>query len=148
MFDKPTWIFTTKLRGIFKTVLGIGRRVVITGTSGIGKSAFLVYYTVRPLATGHDDNPPIVVFHEKGGSKCYAYGGMSTLRGDIEGFRHFASLRETWYLVDSSPDPQLVEARTIISASPKTVYFKMNQYRKLTNEYHGVTTWPHRCWKS
>ncbi|KAF9177920.1 hypothetical protein BGZ51_008283, partial [Haplosporangium sp. Z 767] len=35
-------------------------RVVVTGTSGIGKSAFLVYFTIRLLATGSDDNPSIV----------------------------------------------------------------------------------------
>ncbi|KAK3813776.1 MAG: hypothetical protein JOS17DRAFT_675469, partial [Linnemannia elongata] len=38
---------------------------------------------------------------------------------------------ETWYLVDSSPDPQLVEARTVISASPKTLYSEMNQYQEI-----------------
>lgn len=60
------------------------------------------------------------------------YGGVSTLRyGDIEDFWPFLGLRETWYLVDSSPDPQLVEARTVISASPKTLYSEMNQYQEI-----------------
>ncbi|KAG0030364.1 hypothetical protein BGZ81_002746 [Podila clonocystis] len=45
------------------------KRVVVTGTSGIGKSAFLVYFTIRLLATSRDDNPPIVVLHKNGGSK-------------------------------------------------------------------------------
>ncbi|KAH7038616.1 hypothetical protein BKA57DRAFT_539669 [Linnemannia elongata] len=108
------------------------RRVVVTGTSGIGKSVFLVYFTIRLLATSLDDNPPIVIFHKNGGSKCYVYGGVSTLRyGDIEDFRPFLGLRETWYLVDSSPNPQLVEARTVISASPKTLYSEMNQYQEI-----------------
>ncbi|KAG0076645.1 hypothetical protein BGZ90_008382 [Linnemannia elongata] len=84
------------------------------------------------LATSLDDNPPIVIFHKNGGSKCFVYGGVSTLRfGDIEDFRPFLGLRETWYLVDSSPNPQLVEARTVISASPKTLYSEMNQYQEI-----------------
>ncbi|KAI1315238.1 hypothetical protein EDD11_001070 [Mortierella claussenii] len=72
------------------------KRVIVTGTAGIGKSAFLVYFTIRLLATSSDDNPPIVVFHEKRGSKCYVYGGLSTLRyGDIEDFQPFLHLPET-----------------------------------------------------
>ncbi|KAI7822706.1 hypothetical protein BC939DRAFT_177436 [Gamsiella multidivaricata] len=108
------------------------KHVVVTGTSGIGKSAFLVYFTIRLLATSSNDNPPIVVFQEKGGSKCYVYGGLSTLRyGDIEDFRPFLNLPETWYLVDSSPNPLLERARTIISASPKTLHSEMNQYQEV-----------------
>ncbi|KAG0246080.1 hypothetical protein BG011_002565, partial [Mortierella polycephala] len=108
------------------------KRVVVTGTSGIGKSAFLVYFTIRLLTTSSDDNPPIVIFQEKGGSKCYVYGRLSTLRyGDIEDFRPFLNLPETWYLVDSSPNPLLVRAKTIISVSPKTLYSEMNQYQEI-----------------
>lgn len=108
------------------------KRMVVTGTSGIGKSAFLVYFTIRLLAASSDDNPSIVVFHEKGGSKCYVFGGVSTLRyGDIEDFRPFLDLRETWYLVDSAPRPQLVEAKTIISVSPKTLYSEVDQYQEI-----------------
>ncbi|KAK5829403.1 hypothetical protein F5H01DRAFT_330146 [Linnemannia elongata] len=126
LYNEITWKFQDSPRN------RAWKRVVVTGTSGIGKSAFLVYFTIRLLATSLDDNPPIVVFHEKGGSKCYVYGGVSTLRyGDIEDFRPFLGLRETWYLVDSSPDPQLVEARTVISASPKTLYSEMNQYQEI-----------------
>ncbi|KAG0284798.1 hypothetical protein BGZ98_005790, partial [Dissophora globulifera] len=103
------------------------KEIVVTGTAGIGKSAFLVYFTIRLLATAGDDNPPIVIFHGKGGSECYVYGGLSTVRfGEINDFRPFLNLPETWYLVDSSPNPQLGRARTIISASPKTLYAEKN----------------------
>ncbi|KAF8923403.1 hypothetical protein BGZ58_002990, partial [Dissophora ornata] len=49
------------------------KQVVVTGTSGIGKSAFLLYFTIRLLATGSDGNPSIVIFQEveKQISWCY-----------------------------------------------------------------------------
>ncbi|KAG0195610.1 hypothetical protein BGX28_001002 [Mortierella sp. GBA30] len=126
LYDEVSWKFQDSPRNRTR------KHVVLTGTSGIGKSAFLVYFTVRLLATGSDDNPSIVVFQEKGGSKCYAYGGLSTVRyGDIEDFRPFLDLPETWYLVDSSPNPRLENARTIISASPKTLFSELNQYQEV-----------------
>ena len=103
------------------------KEIVVTGTAGIGKSAFLAYFTIRLLATAGDNDPPIVIFQEKGSSECYVYGGLSTLRcGDIKVFEPFLNLPETWYLVDSSPNPKLGRARTIISASPKTLYAEKN----------------------
>jgi hypothetical protein len=98
------------------------KRVIVTGTAGIGKSAFLVYFITRLLATSSEDGPPIIIFQERGSSKCYAYGGLTTVRfGDIEEFRPFLTLERTWYIVDSST-PLLMEARTIIAASTKTLY--------------------------
>ncbi|KAF9921127.1 hypothetical protein BGZ65_010620, partial [Modicella reniformis] len=97
-------------------------RIVIAGTSGIGKSSFLVYFIARLLSESEPENPPIVIFQMKEGSGCCVYGGISTLRGgDISEFQSFLDLSETWYLVDSSPKPMMKGSRIIISASPKTV---------------------------
>ncbi|KAG0273941.1 hypothetical protein BGZ97_010591, partial [Linnemannia gamsii] len=77
----------------------------------------------------NDDNPPIIIFHTKRSAKCYVYGGLSTVRsGNIEDFEPFLSLPETWYFVDSSPDPILGRAKTVISASPKTLFSEAHQY--------------------
>ncbi|KAF9188894.1 hypothetical protein BGZ51_000232 [Haplosporangium sp. Z 767] len=130
--------------------------IVVTGTSGIGKSAFLVYFTIRLLATGSDDNPSIVIFQVRGESKCYVYGGLSTLRyGDITDFTPFLHQPETWYLVDSSPEPWLERAKTIISASPKALYFRVNQYKEVDDEVpwqYYMAPWTleelERCWCS
>ncbi|KAF9085116.1 hypothetical protein BGX27_003549 [Mortierella sp. AM989] len=59
---------------------GVKKHMVVTGTEGIGKSVFLVYFTIRILATSSEDNPPIIIFQEKERSKCYAFGGLSTVR--------------------------------------------------------------------
>ena len=106
------------------------KHVVVTGTSGIGKSAFLVYFTIRLLAESGDDYPPIIIFHTKRSAECYVFGGRSTVRsGTIEDFKPFLSLPDTWYFVDSSPDPVLDQAKTVISASPKTLFSEAQQYQ-------------------
>ncbi|KAG0240234.1 hypothetical protein BGX31_002167 [Mortierella sp. GBA43] len=106
------------------------KSVVVTGTAGIGKSAFLIYFTIRLLATSSDDSPPI-----REGSGCYAYGGLTTIRsGDVKDFEPFLNLAETWYIVDSSPEPQITDARTIISASPKALYFDMGPYQEVDKD--------------
>ncbi|RUP47599.1 hypothetical protein BC936DRAFT_145547 [Jimgerdemannia flammicorona] len=117
--DSPPW--TTNL-------------ITVTGTSGIGKSAFLVYFTIRLLAESNDDNPPIIIFHAKGGdSECYAFGGKTTFRaGSIIDFADLLTLPETWYLADSVSHPWLRTAKTIIAVSPKTLNSGANDYQEVT----------------
>lgn len=101
---------------------GIRNRIIVSGTSGIGKSAFLVYFAVRLLAESDDDNPPIIIFHTKRSDKCFVFGGRTAVRsGSLEDFEPFLSLPDTWYLADSSDQPALDRAKTIIAASPKTL---------------------------
>ncbi|KAG0066502.1 hypothetical protein BGZ92_005318, partial [Podila epicladia] len=47
----------------------------------------------------------------------------------LEDFEPFLDVRDTWYLVDSSPNPVLSQAKTIISASPKTLASETQQYK-------------------
>ncbi|KAI8599790.1 hypothetical protein EDD21DRAFT_151048 [Dissophora ornata] len=121
---------------ILKTFEKIGQKqIVVTGTSGIGKSVFLVYLVIRLLVESDADNPPIIVFHTKQSKKCFAFGGCSTVRsGDIEDFAPFLSLPDTWYLVDSSPEPVLNKARTVIAASPKTLFSGANPYQDVDKD--------------
>ncbi|KAI7829509.1 hypothetical protein BC939DRAFT_9926 [Gamsiella multidivaricata] len=120
-------------------------RIVVAGTPGIGKSAFLLYFTIRLLAASNDDNPPLVVFHTQEGSDCYVYGGISTVRqGKIDDFRLLLDLPETWYLIDSSPNPALVQAKTIISASPQILCPDSGRYQdvlKETPQLHYMAPW-------
>lgn len=111
------------------------KQIVVTGTSGIGKSVFLVYLAIRLLAESDCDNPPIIIFHTKQSTKCLAYGGLSTVRyGDIKDFAPFLTLPETWYLVDSSPEPVLNQARTVLAASPKTLFSKASPYQDVDKD--------------
>ncbi|KAG0251529.1 hypothetical protein BGZ95_006869 [Linnemannia exigua] len=116
------------------------KHVVVTGTAGIGKSAFLVYFAIRLLAESDDDDPPIIVFHTKGSRKCYVFGGRSTVRsGDVEAFEPFLSLPDTWYFVDSSHDPVLGQAKTVIAYSTKILYSEARQFKDVDKE----VTWRH-----
>ncbi|KAG0280680.1 hypothetical protein BGZ96_001467 [Linnemannia gamsii] len=64
------------------------------------------------------------------GTSGIVFGGRSTVRsGTIEDFKPFLSLPDTWYFVDSSPDPILDRAKTVISASPKTLFSEAQQYQ-------------------
>ncbi|KAI8606756.1 hypothetical protein EDD21DRAFT_422126 [Dissophora ornata] len=84
------------------------KRLILTGTSGIGKSAFLAYFTIRILATSSEGNPPIVIFQDKSSIDCFAYGG------------------------------------TIISASPETLYSKVDQYREVDKRvswHYHIAPW-------
>ncbi|KAF9198323.1 hypothetical protein BGZ49_000879 [Haplosporangium sp. Z 27] len=107
-------------------------RIVVTGTAGIGKSSFLIYFAIRLLATSNEEDPPIVIIQRKEDSECYAFGGLSSVRnGDIKDFTPFLDLPNTWFLVDSSPKPELTEARTIFSVSPKTLFSESNLYQEI-----------------
>ncbi|RUO96576.1 hypothetical protein BC936DRAFT_141808 [Jimgerdemannia flammicorona] len=111
-------------------------RITVTGTSGIGKSAFLVYFTIRLLAESDGENPPIIIFHAKGeDSECYAFGGKTTFRaGSIIDFAPLLRLPETWYLADSVSHPRLRKAKTIIAVSPKTLNSGANDYQEVTKK--------------
>ncbi|KAF9978383.1 hypothetical protein BGZ73_002562 [Actinomortierella ambigua] len=49
------------------------KHIVVIGTAEIGKSTFLVYFAIRALVESDDDNPPTIIFHNKGSKKCYAF---------------------------------------------------------------------------
>ncbi|GJJ72954.1 hypothetical protein EMPS_05312 [Entomortierella parvispora] len=113
---------------IVKTFESGVNRIIVTGTSGIGKSVFLVYLAIRLLA----ESDTIVIFHTNRGDECYAFGGRWTVRyGKIEDFRPFLTLSETWYLADSSPAPELSKARTVIAASPEILFSESVSYHNI-----------------
>ncbi|RUS20151.1 hypothetical protein BC937DRAFT_86273 [Endogone sp. FLAS-F59071] len=107
--------------------------LVVCGTSGIGKSAFLLYLTIRLLAKRP---APIIIFHAKSQlSECYAFGGTSCFRsGNIADFKGLLNLPETWYLVDSVAMPECFIAKTVIAASPNTLETNDYQYVLLLNK--------------
>jgi len=113
-------------------------RMVLIGTSGIGKSVFLIYFTIRLLAECDNNNPPVVIFHPKIGTshtECYVFGGTLTFRtGSIADFSEFFTLPETWYLADGISNPQLFETKTIIVVSPNTLYAGSNEYQEVDKE--------------
>ncbi|KAF9087871.1 hypothetical protein BGX27_002839 [Mortierella sp. AM989] len=118
-------------------------RLIVSGTPGIGKSAFLVFFAIRLLVESDENKPPIVVFQEKESSTCYVYGGLDLIISrDISGFKFLLNLPETWYLVDSSRNPALSVARSIYSISPETLEAKMyDNVAKETSKYYYMSPW-------
>ncbi|KAF9896266.1 hypothetical protein BX616_007798 [Lobosporangium transversale] len=84
------------------------------------------------LATSNEEDLPIITIQKRENSKCYAFGGRSVIRyGNIEDFEPFPQLPNTWFLVDSSPTPRLLTARTIFSVSPRTFFYGLNGYQEV-----------------
>ncbi|KAF9383571.1 hypothetical protein BGX21_001547 [Mortierella sp. AD011] len=117
-------------------------RLIVTGTSGIGKSAFLVYFAIRLLAESDENDPPIIVFHQKESRTCYVYGRMSVIYStNILDVVFLLGLPETWYLVNSSEDPVLSCAKSIFSVSPKTLTTRYKGVAKETPNYYHMSPW-------
>ncbi|KAF9427355.1 hypothetical protein BGZ76_002369 [Entomortierella beljakovae] len=120
------------IEGVDGEDVEVDRQVTLSGTPGIGKSSFLIYFIIRVLATSSEDSPPIIICQEKESTNCYAFGGLNTVRkGCYDDFLPFLELTRTWYLVDSSPTPRTPKARTIISASPKTLFSEEGLYQEI-----------------
>ncbi|KAF9406025.1 hypothetical protein BGZ76_006429, partial [Entomortierella beljakovae] len=131
----------TRLRDTEDTEENMSNRIIVTGTPGIGKSAFLVYFSIRLLSEYIGDEPPIIIFQSKWGTTCYAFGGDSIVRGTRGVFKNFLDLPETWYLVDSSPVLELSQSRAIFSASPNELEDTLKEVVKQRPLFYHMTPW-------
>ncbi|PKY52515.1 hypothetical protein RhiirA4_470194 [Rhizophagus irregularis] len=97
-------------------------KFIITGTSGVGKTCFLLYLLIQLLC--NDDNVTII-FQPRDGKTCYCFKGSNLETGKIDDFSDDLYSPKTWYLVDSkqpSIDPKSSNsARTVVAASPNSL---------------------------
>jgi hypothetical protein len=123
-------------------------RILLTGTPGIGKSTFLIYFIIRHLyeftiAPDPRKNPTVTFQNDKlsvvssgrmrdvlilqpvkAGDEFYAFAGPNIVRkGTYSDFRAFFLLPTTWYLVDWKPKSQPVSkpATTLFALSPNSI---------------------------
>jgi hypothetical protein len=113
-------------------------RILLTGTSGIGKSTFLIYFIIRHLyesiiAPNSKKNPvisssgmrDILIFQPaQSDNKFYAFAGPNIVRtGTYSDFEAFFLLPTTWYLVDWKPasKPVSEKAATLFALSPNSI---------------------------
>jgi hypothetical protein len=113
-------------------------RILLTGTSGIGKSTFLIYFIIRHLyesiiAPNSKKNPvisssgmrDILIFQPaQSDNKFYAFAGPNIVRtGTYSDFEAFFLLPTTWYLVDWKPasNPISEKAATLFALSPNSI---------------------------
>jgi hypothetical protein len=110
---------------------------LLTGTPGIGKSTFLIYFIIRHLyesiiAPNSKENPvisssgmrDILIFQPAGSdNEYYAFAGPNIVRtGTYSDFQAFFLLPTTWYLVDWKPvsKPKSEKAATLFALSPNS----------------------------
>jgi hypothetical protein len=113
-------------------------RILLTGTPGIGKSSFLIYFIIRHLyksitAPNSEENPvisssgmrDILIFQPAGSDgEYYAFAGPDIVRkGTYSDFEDFFFLPTTWYLVDWKPvsPPKNEDAATLFALSPNSI---------------------------
>jgi len=110
--------------------------IIVTGTSGISKSVFLIYLIIRHLTKSDGSKPPIIIFHTKGGnSKCYALQANQLCMLEILVIlylEHSSSFMKhgTWWTAPQ--DQNTVCAKTVISVSPKTLYSDSNECQEVS----------------
>jgi hypothetical protein len=107
-------------------------RILLTGTPGIGKSAFLIYFIIRYLyeSTRAPDvrKRDILIFQPtESDNEFYAFAGPNIVRmGTYSDFRAFFLLPTTWYLVDWKPisRPKSTPAATLFALSSDSIQDK------------------------
>jgi hypothetical protein len=107
-------------------------RILLTGTPGIGKSTFLIYFIIRYLyestrVPDSSENPAVrdVLIFQPANSEneFYAFAGPNIVRkGTRSDFEALFLLSTTWYLVDWKPKsgPVSVPALTLFALSPNS----------------------------
>ncbi|CAG8470223.1 14015_t:CDS:2 [Acaulospora morrowiae] len=109
-------------------------RFLISGTSGVGKSCFLIYLLIRLLCNKTDAT---VIFRPVDGDLLYCFRDSNLLVGDFKEFSEQLYYNsKAWYLVDGTV-PEDVIARTVVSASSKDIKDKRFQHfvKNLVNEF-------------
>jgi hypothetical protein len=98
-------------------------RILLTGTSGIGKSTFLVYFIIRHLYEPRIQD--VLIFQPaRSNDEFYAFAGPNIVRkGTYSDFEAFFLLPTTWYLVDWKPKsgPISMPAATLFALSPNSI---------------------------
>jgi hypothetical protein len=112
------------------------KRITLTGTPGIGKSSFLIYFLVRymyesTLSPGSSKSPTcasqdykghvVILQPRKSRNIFYAFGGQGIIRkGTDSDFEAYFLLPSTLYLVDWKPLTGIydVNATTVFALSP------------------------------
>jgi hypothetical protein len=112
-------------------------RILLTGTPGIGKSTFLIYFIIRHLyesiiTPGSRKNPTatfqkrdILIFQPaESNDEFYVFASSNIVRkGTYSDFEAFFLLPTTWYLVDWKPEshPKKGKAATLFALSPNSI---------------------------
>ena len=116
-------------------------RMAITGTSGIGKSAFLIYILWR--LANEKKTKTVIYRRQNDGELAYVFqndGCWET--SNISGLLRFFDDPDTWYLTDSlMPPPEERNATTILVSSPVGKFYKAFLKYSGTAPLHYLPVW-------
>jgi hypothetical protein len=95
---------------------------LLTGTPGIGKSTFLIYFIIQHL---YERKRDVLIFQPAGSeNEFYAFASPNIVRkGTYRDFEAVFLLPTTWYLVDWKPvtRPKSTPATTLFALSPNSI---------------------------
>jgi hypothetical protein len=132
-------------------------RILLTGTPGIGKSTFLIYFIIRHLykSINSEENPvissnrmrDILIFQPaRSDNEYYAFAGPNLVRmGTHSDFKDFF-LPTTWYLVDWKPvsPPTNEDAATLFALSPNSIQDEdFKDFEKVLSRSLCMPVWTH-----
>nr|CAG8607904.1 10953_t:CDS:2 [Entrophospora candida] len=113
-------------------------KFLITGTSGIGKSCFLIYVLIQLLC-----EDATVIFQPFNDEYLYCFENLTMISGKYYDFLYLLNKSATWYLADGIISPKLVLAKTVVTLSPngiRTRDFKEFDKRYKKKYYMGPWT--------
>ena len=126
--DLPMYVRScyTKMYDILQDNLGMERKLIVTGTPGIGKSCFGLYWLFRSVQDGKN---VIYEYGTREDRRCYLWTSEKLLikvnrQGPSAFYRSYLNKADTVQLVDSRGDPFIGDAcQTIVFSCPREENF-------------------------
>ncbi|CAG8637334.1 7411_t:CDS:2, partial [Ambispora gerdemannii] len=94
-------------------------KLLVTGTSGVGKSCFLIYLLIQLF---HDFEDVTIILQSIQNEYFYCFQSSDFSVGSYDDFSAYFRSSKTWYLADGILSPKLVPAKTVVALSAKGVY--------------------------
>ncbi|PKY53291.1 hypothetical protein RhiirA4_425906 [Rhizophagus irregularis] len=104
-------------------------KFLITGTSGIGKSCFLIYILMQLLYEGST-----IIFQPVNDEYFYCFQNLKLIRGEYNDFLDILSSPDIWYLADGITSPKSSQGKTVIAISPNGIGSK--EYQQFEKNYY------------
>jgi hypothetical protein len=120
---------------------------LLTGTPGIGKSTFLIYFIIRYLyesTRAPNSSKDVLIFQPaQSGADFYAFASPNIVRkGTYSDFKAFFLLSTTWYLVDWRSEPICTPATTLFALSSNCVQDEdFKHFEKAVTERLCMPVW-------
>jgi hypothetical protein len=109
---------------VIKLATSEDAQILLTGTPGIGKSTFLIYFIIRHLHESTTASDVLIFQPAESDDEFYAFASPNIVRkGTYLDFEAFFLLPTTWYLVDWRPKSKPVSkpATTLFAISSDSI---------------------------